>query len=214
VCIFNHVLKQGDIANNKIALNAYSIGGSELPKKVESQSIATTDADGNFSFIFDAYTTKNKKKVVSYGVEMVNEQYYLISQLSDIISKPGETKNKVDLKQYFNDDLTPIKNIEHLGKDNEITLNTVLAGRFYFQFSNFAQSDSMLLSCLNKYLSYKLYSFSNNPEIDNQYLQEYYFLLITGENNIRRTIYKNGQISVLDTTINVEPKDYHINFHY
>ena len=155
------------IANNKIALNAYSLGGSELPKKVESQSIATTDADGNFSFIFDAYTTKNKKKVVSYGVEMVNEQYYLISQLSDIISKPGETKNKVDLKQYFNDDLTPIKNIEHLGKDNEINLNTVLAGRFYFQFSNFAQSDSMLLSCLNKYLSYKLYSFSNNPEIDN-----------------------------------------------
>ena len=202
------------IPNNKITLNAYNLSGGKLPKKVESQTLTTTDANGNYTFIFDAYTTKNKKKEISYGVEMVNDKYYIIYQLSDIISKPGETKNKVDLTEYFKDNLIPIKNVKNLGENNEINLNTVLAGRFYFQFSNFLQSDSMLLSCINKYLTYKLYSFSDNPEIDNQYLKEYYFLLITGENNIRRTIYKNGQINIVDTTIFVEPKDYHINFHY
>lgn len=211
--LVNKATGQG-IANNKIALNAYALSGGELPKKVESQLIATTDGDGNFSFIFDAYTTKNNKKEVNYGVEMINEKYYLISQLSDVISRPGEVISKIDLTDYFSDDLIPSENVGNLGKDNEINLNVVLAGRFYFQLANVLLSDSMLLSCSNKYLIYKLYSFSSNPEIDNEYLGNYYFLLATGENTIRRTIYKNGQINIIDTTIYVEPKDYHINFHY
>lgn len=193
-----------------VVLTAYQVGKKELPDKAKIELQTRTDSEGNYSFNFEAYVPNNEREAASYGVEYLTEG-------KEMALSTGESENTVYLTKLFNDNLLPFSHLDNPGKENKIDINVVLNGRIYFQFYNdlvgSTVNDTLFIRNKNKFTEYLFFAI-DGINTENGFLNVHAFSFTTGENTITLDIRKNGTRILRDTTFFVEPKDYHINFHY
>lgn len=208
--VSNLAINKG-IPNALVVLTAYQVGKKELPDKAKIELQTRTDSEGNYSFNFEAYVPNNEKEAASYDVEYLTEGKFI-----DWFSGEG-SGTTVNLIDYFNDDLLAFSHVNNPGKENLIDINVVLNGRIYFQFYNDLAGgtvdDTLFIRNKNKFTEYRIFDIGG-INTENGFLNTYPFSFTTGENTITLDIRKNGTRILKDTTFFVEPKDYHINFHY
>ena len=198
-----------------VVLTAYQVGKKELPSKAKIELQTRTDSEGNYSFNFEAYVPNNEREAASYGLEYLTEG----KEMALRAGTDGDPEDRVDLTKLFNDDLLPFSHVDNPGKENKIDINVVLNGRIYFQFYNDLPVpntyDTLYVRAKNKFTEYRLTGTNNIDQTQNNlFLIQKPYPLTTGDNTISYYITKNGIKTRIDTTFFVEPKDYHINFHY
>ncbi len=199
------------IPNALIVLKAFG-NGFTLPEKANIEIETRTDSEGNYRFEFEAYAALlNDRKTAEYGVQYFTENKFIAWRTGQDGGSP------IDLKEYYKDDLLTYDNPKNLGGFNVVNINVVLAGRVFFQFFNdkpgASVSDTLFIRNENQYLEYRVIAVRGDNS-DNEFLKDYPFVFITGENTIHYDIRKNGVRTFVDTTFFVEPKDYYINYHY
>jgi|688.fasta_scaffold354241_1 hypothetical protein len=199
------------IPNALMVLKAHGNGFS-LPKKANIELETRTDELGNYRFEFEAYASVlNGRKTAEYSVQYFTEG----KRGTSFAGQDGGSP--IDLSKYYNDDLVTWDNPTNLGGFNVVNINVVLAGRVFFQFFNdkpgASVNDTLFIRNQNQFLEYRLFEIGGG-NTENEFLKDYPFVFITGENTIHYDIRKNGVRTLIDTTFFVEPKDYYINFHY
>ncbi len=199
------------IPNALMVLKAHG-NGFDLTEKANIELETRTGQNGNYRFDFDAYAAVlNGRKTAEYSV-----QYFTEGKIGTL-SAGRDGGSPIDLCKYYNDDLLTWDNPTNLGGFNVININVVLAGRVFFQFFNDKPgatiNDTLFIRNENQYLEYRLFEVGGDNS-ENDFLKDYPFTFITGENTIHYDIRKNGVQTFVDTTFVVEPKDYYINYHY
>lgn len=210
--VTNMAIEKG-IPNARVYLKAYNNSGRTLPTKAQIMMETRTDSEGNYRFEFDAYDPfiNNTKSKADYGVTYDKE------------GKIGTIYTGYDTLLYFEDifgiEIKPFKHIDEIGGTFIANINVVLAGRFFFQFYNEKpiqnETDIVNVRCQDKFLEFRVTSTGGIDQTqNNSFLMNLPTILITGKNTLKYSILKNGITTNLDTTFEVEAKDYYINFRY
>jgi hypothetical protein len=206
------------IPNETVVLKSYSKGGFLLPDDAQIDMTTRTDKDGNFEFIFDAYTPYKENKKPSYSVDWVN-----LNNKKQMLrfSSNGYPYNYIDLYKFYNDDLLGFAHIDEIGNNNFITINLVLGGTLRILCSNEllnpSATDKIEINFINQFGEYFFGGYYGTGSFlinDGQNSSGYFPGLVPGETTIRANITKNGNLEVRDTTFFVEDKEYYLVYRY
>jgi hypothetical protein len=201
------------IPNARVYLEVGNNSGRSLPKKAQIMLETRTDSEGNYRFEFDAYDPfiNNTKSKAAYGVVYDAE--------GKILTIATGYDTLLYFKDIFGIEIKPFKHIDEIGGTFVANINVILASNVFFQFYNEKpiqnETDIVNVRCQDKFLEFRVTSTGGIDQTqNNSFLMNLPTTLITGKNTLKYSILKNGVTTNLDTTFDVEAKDYYINFRY